>query len=156
MFLGWPNCHNLLMNAEPVQGKAICERWILKQNMHRTLKPVQNLLHKPTHKALCRPAATSDKRSTGAVKLMRTPIRLLPQPKSIRSIIDATRWEQRHGLAWYGWFLQFYNFLGCYERNTYRLGGGHPPRSLPPHGLETTLRLNLSNHIYLWWVGRWV
>jgi len=35
-----------------------------------------------------------------AVKLMRTRIRLLAQPKSIRSIIDATQREQRHGLAW--------------------------------------------------------
>jgi hypothetical protein len=35
----------------------------------------------------------------GAVRLMRTHIRLLPQPKSIRSIIDVTQREQRHGLA---------------------------------------------------------
>jgi hypothetical protein len=33
----------------------------------------------------------------GAVKLMRTRIRLLAQPKSMRSIIDATQREQRHG-----------------------------------------------------------
>jgi hypothetical protein len=31
--------------------------------------------------------------SNGAVKLMRTRIRLLAQPKSMRSIIDATRRE---------------------------------------------------------------
>jgi hypothetical protein len=35
----------------------------------------------------------------GAVKLMSTRIRLLAQPKSIHSIIDATRREQRHVLA---------------------------------------------------------
>ena len=34
-----------------------------------------------------------------AVKLMRTRIRLLAQPKSMRSIIDATQREQRHGSA---------------------------------------------------------
>ena len=34
-----------------------------------------------------------------AVKLMRTRIRLLAQPKSMRSIIDATQREQRYGLA---------------------------------------------------------
>ena len=34
-----------------------------------------------------------------AVKLMRARIRLLAQPKSMRSIIDATQREQRHGLA---------------------------------------------------------
>ena len=33
--------------------------------------------------------------SDGAVKLMRTRIRLLAQPESIRSIIDATQSEQR-------------------------------------------------------------
>ena len=36
----------------------------------------------------------------GAVKLMRTRIGLLAQPKSMRSIIDATRQKQRHGSAW--------------------------------------------------------
>jgi hypothetical protein len=35
----------------------------------------------------------------GAVKLMRTRIGLLAQPKSMRSIIDATQREQWHGLA---------------------------------------------------------
>ena len=35
----------------------------------------------------------------GTVKLMRTSIRLLAQPKSIRSIIDATQREQQHGSA---------------------------------------------------------
>ena len=35
----------------------------------------------------------------GAVKLMRTRIRLLAQPKSMRSIIGATQREQQHGLA---------------------------------------------------------
>ena len=39
------------------------------------------------------------KHSNGAVKLMRTRIRLLAQPKSMRSIIDATEREQRHGSA---------------------------------------------------------
>ena len=34
-----------------------------------------------------------------AVKLMRTRIGLLAQPKSMRSIIDATQREQQHGLA---------------------------------------------------------
>ena len=34
-----------------------------------------------------------------AVKLMRTSIRLLAEPKSMRSIIDATQREQLHGLA---------------------------------------------------------
>jgi hypothetical protein len=34
-----------------------------------------------------------------AVKIMRTRIRLLAQPKSMRSIIDATQREQRHGSA---------------------------------------------------------
>ena len=34
-----------------------------------------------------------------AVKLMRTRIRLLAQPESMRSIIAATQKEQRHGLA---------------------------------------------------------
>ena len=38
-------------------------------------------------------------RKMAAVKLMRTRIGLLAQPKSMRSIIDATRREQRHGLA---------------------------------------------------------
>ncbi|MGY9029915.1 MAG: hypothetical protein ACKVIU_08685, partial [Rhodobacterales bacterium] len=33
----------------------------------------------------------------GAIKLMRTRIGLLAQPKSMRSIIDATRREQRYG-----------------------------------------------------------
>ena len=32
-----------------------------------------------------------------AINLMRTPIGLLAQTKSIRSIIDATQPEQRHG-----------------------------------------------------------
>ena len=40
------------------------------------------------------------KRPDGAVKLMRTLIRLLAQPKSMRSIIDATQREQRCGSAW--------------------------------------------------------
>ena len=35
----------------------------------------------------------------GAVKLIRTHIRLLAQPKSMRAIIDATQREQRHGSA---------------------------------------------------------
>jgi len=35
----------------------------------------------------------------GAVKLMRTGIGLLVQPKSMRSIIDATQREQLHGSA---------------------------------------------------------
>ena len=35
----------------------------------------------------------------GAVKLMRTSIGLLAQPKSIRSIIDASQREQQHGSA---------------------------------------------------------
>ena len=35
----------------------------------------------------------------GAVKLMRTRIRLMAQHKSMHSIIDATRREQRHGSA---------------------------------------------------------
>jgi hypothetical protein len=39
------------------------------------------------------------KRPKGAVKLIRTRIRLLAQPKSMRSIIDATQREQRHGSA---------------------------------------------------------
>ena len=39
------------------------------------------------------------KPGSGAVKLMRTRIRLLVQPESMRSIIGATRREQRHGLA---------------------------------------------------------
>ena len=34
-----------------------------------------------------------------AVKLMRTRIRLLAKPNSMRSIIDATQREQRHGSA---------------------------------------------------------
>ena len=34
-----------------------------------------------------------------AVKPTQTHIRLLPQPKSMRSIIDATQREQRHGSA---------------------------------------------------------
>ncbi len=34
-----------------------------------------------------------------AVRIMRTSIRLLAPPKSMRSIIDATRREQRHGSA---------------------------------------------------------
>ena len=37
--------------------------------------------------------------SNGAVKLMRTRIRLLAQPKSMRSIINVSQREQRHGLA---------------------------------------------------------
>ena len=37
------------------------------------------------------------KGQNGAVKLMKTRIRLLPQPKSMRSIIDATQREQLHG-----------------------------------------------------------
>ena len=32
-----------------------------------------------------------------AVRQMRTHIRLLAQPKSMRSIVDATQREQRHG-----------------------------------------------------------
>ena len=36
----------------------------------------------------------------GAVKLMKTRIRSLPQPKSMRPIIVATQREQRHGLVW--------------------------------------------------------
>ena len=36
----------------------------------------------------------------GSVKLIRTSIRLLARPKSMRPIIDATQREQRHGLAW--------------------------------------------------------
>ena len=36
-------------------------------------------------------------RDIGAVNLMRTRISLLAQPKSMHSIIDATRREQRHG-----------------------------------------------------------
>jgi hypothetical protein len=39
------------------------------------------------------------KNGDGAVKLMKTRIRLLAQPKSMRSIIDVTHREQRHGLA---------------------------------------------------------
>ena len=35
----------------------------------------------------------------GAIKPIRTRIRVLAQPKSMRSIVDATRREQRHGLA---------------------------------------------------------
>ena len=35
----------------------------------------------------------------GVVKQMRTRIGLLPQPKSMRPIIDTTQREQRHGLA---------------------------------------------------------
>ena len=35
----------------------------------------------------------------GAVKQIRTRIRLLAQPKSMRSIIDATQREQQHGSA---------------------------------------------------------
>ena len=38
--------------------------------------------------------------NNGAVKLMKTRIWMLPQPKSMHSIIDATQREQRHGLAW--------------------------------------------------------
>ena len=38
-------------------------------------------------------------RKMAAVKLMRTRIGLLAQPKSMRSIIDATQREQRHGSA---------------------------------------------------------
>ena len=34
-----------------------------------------------------------------AVKPTQTHIRLLPQPKSMHSIIDTTQPEQRHGLA---------------------------------------------------------
>ena len=37
--------------------------------------------------------------ATGPIKLMQTPIRLLAQPKSMRSIIDPTQREQRHGLV---------------------------------------------------------
>ena len=37
--------------------------------------------------------------TAAAVKIMRTRIRLLAQPKSKRSIIDATRREQWHGSA---------------------------------------------------------
>ena len=43
--------------------------------------------------------ANHAKSPTAAVKLMRTRIGLLAQPKSMRSIIDATQREQRHGLA---------------------------------------------------------
>ena len=35
----------------------------------------------------------------GFAKLMRTRIRLLAQPKSMRSIVDATQRQQRHGSA---------------------------------------------------------
>jgi len=38
-------------------------------------------------------------RSGGAVRRMRTRIRLLAQPESMRSTSDATRREQRHGSA---------------------------------------------------------
>ena len=38
-------------------------------------------------------------RGSSAVKLMRTRIGLLAQPKSTRSTIDATLREQRHGSA---------------------------------------------------------
>jgi hypothetical protein len=37
--------------------------------------------------------------ANAAVEQMRTRIRLQAQPKSMRSIIDATQREQRHGLA---------------------------------------------------------
>ena len=37
--------------------------------------------------------------TAAAVKLMRTRIRLLAKPKTMCSIVDATRREQRHGLA---------------------------------------------------------
>ena len=36
--------------------------------------------------------------TAAAVKLMRTRIRVPPQPKSMRSIIEATQQEQQHGL----------------------------------------------------------
>jgi len=35
-----------------------------------------------------------------AVRQMRTHIRLLAQPESMRSIFDATQREQRHGSVW--------------------------------------------------------
>ena len=41
----------------------------------------------------------SEIREQGAVKLMRTRIRLMAQHKSMHSIIDATQREQRHGSA---------------------------------------------------------
>jgi hypothetical protein len=40
-----------------------------------------------------------------AVKLMRSRIRLPAQPKSMRSIIDATQREQRHGSAKSDYFM---------------------------------------------------
>ena len=53
------------------------------------------------HAPNCRPSRTASGNSNiAAVKLMRTRIGLLAQPKSMRSIIDATRREQQHGLAW--------------------------------------------------------
>jgi hypothetical protein len=41
----------------------------------------------------------AEKAEWGAVKLMRTRIRLLPQPKSMRSTIATTQREQQHGLV---------------------------------------------------------
>ena len=38
-------------------------------------------------------------RMRGAVKQMRTRIRLLAQPKSMRSIIDVSQQKQQHGSA---------------------------------------------------------
>ena len=46
---------------------------------------------------LTRAAALRNITQPGAVNLMRTSIRLLTQPKSTRSIIDATQREQRLG-----------------------------------------------------------
>ena len=43
--------------------------------------------------------ANHAKSPTAAVKQIRTSIGLLAQPKPMRSIIDATRREQRHGSA---------------------------------------------------------
>jgi len=61
-----------------------------------------------THSSIWRPAAETSTgwkcylnslALRGAVKQTRTSIGLLAQPKSMRSIIDATQREQRHGLA---------------------------------------------------------
>ena len=46
-----------------------------------------------------RKVGTTPKELFGAVKLMRTRIGLLAQPKSMHSIVVATRPEQQHGLA---------------------------------------------------------
>ena len=53
----------------------------------------------PVHKLIQDRYGRQSNDSTGAVKLMRTRIGLLAQPKSMRSIIDATQREQRHGSA---------------------------------------------------------